>query len=359
MERNKMRYENSICDGCKKEFNQGEDIVVCPECGTPQHRKCYEENNECVNAALHETGFVWQGEVTTPVSEEKKKKQNEEQQLVCPSCGHENPPGSPFCEVCGQKFTFFGVNLLEKEQRLNREIDEDDRLNEEMLDVQNNILNGTATGADIERMLDARAKIVAPGLTKEQEQEIICSNPIKRVLVFVSSNAVRYVNKFRKIESTGSLTWNWAAFFFSPFWFFYRKLYKAGAVFLTLRVAISIIMLPLMEKFQSFSAAVLEAAKNSTTDAAFAAAYNNFLQASFPVYVLCILTVALSVVSALIADRLYKKYVTRVLNEAAQISDPLIFSHFFLRNSAVNPHAAFFALAAVYIIPNIVMFFIQ
>lgn len=81
MERNKMRYENSICDGCKNEFKQGEDIVVCPECGTPQHRKCYEENDECVNASLHETGFVWQGEVTTPVSEEKRKSKTKNNNL--------------------------------------------------------------------------------------------------------------------------------------------------------------------------------------------------------------------------------------------------------------------------------------
>ena len=63
-----MRYENNICDGCKKKFNEGDDIVVCPVCGTPQHRECYEKNGKCVNAGLHESGFAWHGEVTTPLS---------------------------------------------------------------------------------------------------------------------------------------------------------------------------------------------------------------------------------------------------------------------------------------------------
>lgn len=356
-----MRYENNICDGCKQKFNEGDDIVVCPACGTPQHRECYEKNGKCVNAGLHESGFAWHGEVTTPLSKENSEKQAQEnaQKLVCPTCGHENPPGSDFCEACGQKFTFFGVNLLEKEMRLNREIDEEDRLKEEVQDAQNAIYSGMGTDEDIERMIDARAKIVAPGLSKEQEQEVICSHPIKRVLVFISSNAVCYLNKFRKIESTGSLTWNWAAFFLTPYWFFYRKLYKAGTVFLSLRLALSVAMLPFMEKFQSVSESLIEAAKNSTTDAAFAALYDCFLKASVPVYILSFLVLALSVVSALVADRLYKKYVTRKLTEAEQLSDPLIFSHFFLKNSAVNTLAALLSLTAVYLVPNIVMFFIQ
>ena len=118
-------------------------------------------------------------------------------------------------------------------------------------------------------------------------------------------------------------------------------------------------MLPFMERFRSVSESLMEAARNSTTDATFAALYDSFLKASVPVYILSFLVLALSVVSALVADRLYKKYVTRKLTEAEQLSDPLIFSHFFLKNSAVNTLAALLSLTAVYLVPNIVMFFIQ
>ncbi|MGN1195963.1 MAG: RING finger protein, partial [Acutalibacteraceae bacterium] len=57
-----MKYENLICPGCGEVFKEGDDVVVCPECGTPQHRQCYEKNGGCVNAALHEQGFVWKDE---------------------------------------------------------------------------------------------------------------------------------------------------------------------------------------------------------------------------------------------------------------------------------------------------------
>ena len=54
-----MFYDNKVCDGCSEIMLEGDDIVVCPECGTPQHRECYNKNNECVNAHLHAEGFDW------------------------------------------------------------------------------------------------------------------------------------------------------------------------------------------------------------------------------------------------------------------------------------------------------------
>ncbi len=351
-----MRYENTVCDGCKKPFEENDDIVVCPVCGTPQHRECYEKNGCCVNEKLHESGFSWHGEFSEKNSEVLKKQNKEAEPLVCPTCGHPNPPGTSVCEVCGQKFTFFGVNLLERERKINEELDEEEKAEDEMREVQETIQSGMGTGADIERMLDARAKIVAPGLSKEQEQEILCSHPIKRVLVFISGNALQYVNKFRKIESTGRVTWNWAAFFFSPYWFFYRKLYKIGSVFLTLRLALSILSIPFADKFASATQVLYDATKNvtSTADPSFIAAYDGLLKAAIPIYIISGITILLAVISALIADRVYKKYVTRKLTEVEQYSDPLDFSQFFLKNCGVNVFAALISFAVGYLIPNLI-----
>ena len=57
-----MRYKDYKCDGCSKVFTDEDDIVVCPECATPQHRECYNEKGGCVNAHLHSEDFQWQGE---------------------------------------------------------------------------------------------------------------------------------------------------------------------------------------------------------------------------------------------------------------------------------------------------------
>ena len=42
-----MDYSNHSCPVCKKVFEKGDDIVVCPLCGAPHHRECYEVENRC------------------------------------------------------------------------------------------------------------------------------------------------------------------------------------------------------------------------------------------------------------------------------------------------------------------------
>ena len=50
-----MKYSNYKCPVCNNQFNEEDDVVVCPECGTPHHRECYIENGKCVNADKHGT----------------------------------------------------------------------------------------------------------------------------------------------------------------------------------------------------------------------------------------------------------------------------------------------------------------
>ena len=350
-----MRYENDICAGCGKKFEEDDDIVVCPDCGTPQHRACYEKSGECVNARLHGTGFSWKGNETAAEKEEKKAPQTadrEEENLVCPTCGHVNPPQSPYCEACGQKFTFFGVNILEKELQLAKK-DEEEAKREPNHENEERF-NESET--DIERMINARARIVAPGLTKEQEAERLCNQPIKRVLVFISSNPLKYINKFRKMEAGGK-TWNWAAFFFSPYWFFYRKLYKVGLVFLSLRVALSIAAFPFItranEAMQSFSAAIQN--NPDMTQAQLESAMQGMLGNIVPIYLFLGAMLLLSIVSAVIGDKLYKNYVTEKLNFAQTITEPIMFSQYFLRFSSVNVFITALAIFVGSMLPGMIV----
>jgi len=42
---------------CGKNFKEGDDIIACPECGTPHHRVCYNKTNTCANSRMHGTYF--------------------------------------------------------------------------------------------------------------------------------------------------------------------------------------------------------------------------------------------------------------------------------------------------------------
>ena len=67
-----MEVKNYFCPVCGNDFNEDDDVVFCPECGTPHHRACWMENGKCINENLHGTD---EGiEVTyTKASTEKKK----------------------------------------------------------------------------------------------------------------------------------------------------------------------------------------------------------------------------------------------------------------------------------------------
>ena len=42
-----------------KNSKKADDIVVCPDCGTPYHRECWKKVGVCVHQADHAAGFEW------------------------------------------------------------------------------------------------------------------------------------------------------------------------------------------------------------------------------------------------------------------------------------------------------------
>ena len=58
------------CPVCGKPFAEGDDIVVCPDCGAPYHRECYHKLGRCQFESLHSPSFVWE---PSPQEEEAAK----------------------------------------------------------------------------------------------------------------------------------------------------------------------------------------------------------------------------------------------------------------------------------------------
>ena len=47
------KYYGCPCEGCGKPLTLQDDIVVCPDCGAPYHRDCYEKLGRCIHAPAH------------------------------------------------------------------------------------------------------------------------------------------------------------------------------------------------------------------------------------------------------------------------------------------------------------------
>ena len=88
-----IKYTGTKCIVCDEKFKDEDDVVVCPQCGTPYHRECYKKEEKCINTALHESGKAWKPE-HEPVSDVIEKADR-----VCKSCGYENPEGTMYCEI--------------------------------------------------------------------------------------------------------------------------------------------------------------------------------------------------------------------------------------------------------------------
>lgn len=87
-------YTGLKCLSCGEVFKEDDDIVVCPDCGTPYHRACYKKNGKCINDELHEK----KGSFSAAAERAKSIGAS----IKCEYCGADNPSLSIFCEQCGK-----------------------------------------------------------------------------------------------------------------------------------------------------------------------------------------------------------------------------------------------------------------
>ena len=376
-----MRYEGNTCPGCGEIFTSDDDVVVCPECATAQHRACYNKKGECVNAHLHSQGFQWapekdlsQHSTSTLVNQEKNKKT-----FQCPNCGTYCDPEEKQCSKCGTKFVLFGVNIakqiIKEQEKIDRENGVDTTDDKEsdipaykppfeigkgegfdketettvevknvaVQNVQNEIINALTGEGRYSKDNEGKLNFTGP-FRVDDEIEGVSANAIGS---FVRTEAFRYIEKFRKISLFSSNTCNWGAFVFAPYWFFYRRLFKPGVIFMTLNLIIGLfttyfsydVMAKVTEMEADLSAAM--------TDEAIYELFVNELSGVTACIMGCMLaTVVLRLVAGFIGDKLYKKYVfenVRIMQKKSDMNEALLHAARFGGASTILAMGSFFA----------------
>ncbi len=89
-----MDYIGNKCPVCEQYFHVGDDVVVCPECGTPSHRECYHSVGKCINSDKHKDGYDYS-------KDSYSSDQPQEGFVVCKKCGAKNEDDTFFCYKCG------------------------------------------------------------------------------------------------------------------------------------------------------------------------------------------------------------------------------------------------------------------
>lgn len=213
------RFHGSRCISCGEVFKQGDDIVVCPECGTPYHRECYQREGSCINLSLHETGHAWK-----PVTEEEAAaaETNENGNVRCMRCGQENPADNLFCTKCGLP--------LHQNEPPERPFNDNYNAAPDYNNTQgfgDRSQQGAAMPYPNTIMLDKSSEI--DGITIEDYACYIKSNPIYFITTF-----------FRFFKLKTKLSFNFGAVIFPEFYMLYRKMYVRGIIMLLLSFVMSV-----------------------------------------------------------------------------------------------------------------------
>lgn len=216
-----MNYIGEKCVACGEVFAEGDDIVVCPECGSPHHRACYKAENKCANSALHGTDESWQSSAETKPEPEERKF------VVCSACHFPNSLEAETCVRCGADLT-----------------SEDD------------------DGEETEEMSFG---VPRPYLGFNPDEDM-GGSPLRDVADFVRTNTIYYIPIFKRMKDTGrSISFNLISFIFPPVYFanrrmwFWAMLSLIATVLLSMPLAVSYLIADGLESsYAIFPAEVIQ-----------------------------------------------------------------------------------------------------
>lgn len=220
-------YIGLKCPVCGKPFVEGDDIVVCPQCGAPYHRDCYLQKGECIFKDRHGTPDAWSAhrqDTETPQENDHSKR--------CPRCGYRNSEKALFCEHCGQPLmessgNVWGIPFGGPGAG----------------DVPPGAYpppNGYP-GGPMPFPFDPTA-----GIAPDEQMNGV---PVGDVAKFVQNNTQYYLPTFLGLNRMGRNRFNFCAFLLPGAWFLYRKLYKVGAAVTSAMFAVYIAFIYISQQF--------------------------------------------------------------------------------------------------------------
>lgn len=221
-----MRYMNVPCSYCGRLFVEEDDVVTCPQCASPHHRDCWLEKGSCANADRHAEGFVWKFVADEPTAQTpvervaEQLQQNQPETVECPFCGARNYANELYCTVCHEPI------------HQNASADAGEPLQDE----------------------EQREKMYADFRTYGglDPQSNVGEISVREYSAYLGEKSGSYIRRFMTMHIRERIvSWNWAAFWTSavymllsialgPVWFFYRKMYKCGAVYMAILIALGI-----------------------------------------------------------------------------------------------------------------------
>lgn len=266
-----MNIEGRKCVVCSAYLFDDDDVVICPECGAPHHRECWNSVGKCKLHELHGTENQYKYEAEEKETQDESK-ETESSKLICHGCGAELEPDSNFCPYCN-------------------------------LPVGEGIPN-----------LQFSAPIAYRFDPKEELEDGVTVGEAAKV---VAVNGFRYIPKFKEFKKGKKASWNWSAFLFPHGWYAFRKMYLLAALLGAVAVAASMLTIPLETALSDI---------NPQSNYEMMLAMGDVLKGSGPVPIIFFavataLNLGLRIVAAIFADYSYKNKVISSCKEIKEAED--------------------------------------
>ena len=256
-------YKKMSCVYCGEPFEENSDIVVCPECGAPHHRECWNETGHCACEEMHSEDYEWEpekmyiGDIKIPPDDNSDSSSVDQGELIkCPRCGKDTRKSQKYCEFCG-------YYIFEEEDPF----------------------------AEKDPITDLEALFPFDPAEKIQG---VPAGDIKR---FVGNMWIYYIPRFLKMSRSRSpVSFNFTAFFTHGFWFVSRRMYLPGIMMILSVMASSL--------YQAYFASVMENLSG-----------NRLAIGSMISMILSALEIVIMIISGLFGNRFYMNFCTKKIKK--------------------------------------------
>ena len=306
-----MDFKNYKCPVCDTFFKDGDDVVVCPECGAPHHRECYEKENRCAFDDKHAEGFDFE-DYTAEQAYEAQTDSEDPNLIICPRCNAQNQKGMFYCGNCGFPIGAQAPNAQQFNQNGQAQQNYQNTQTQQNGQAQQNSPFGSfgvPFGANFDPMAGVNPdEDMGDGVTAGELSE------------YVQKNTPYFIRVFNNIKTINSGRFNLCAFLLCGAYLLYRKMYKIGSIFTAL-----MILLTTAELYFSISVANILAENTVTTYADFFNLFSGLgveKQMTIMLMSLCsILNLLIKILTGAFANRWYFKHCKTEIQKIKKSSD--------------------------------------
>jgi RNA polymerase subunit RPABC4/transcription elongation factor Spt4 len=303
--------KNKQCQICKGYLFKEDDIVVCPICGAPHHRDCYQTVGHCGLEEFHGTSNQYN--LTQKDSQEEKAEARK-----CNYCGRTaKTDNASFCPYCGHPYL----------------------------------------GDKMPHIVIGNMPFNIDPLGGVDKNDSIDGVPAKDVATFVGSNSIRYLPKFKKMNAKNKNSWNWSAFLFPSAWCLSRKMYQNGILFLLVAIASSLCFVPYEQTLARF----IDENISSYTEI-FSLISTHIGDFSIVSIIMCFIGIALSIIPRIICglkgDYFYKNHCVSKIKKIKSDTDVDDLDEELKTAGGISILLMFAALLAQAYLPNLITMFI-